>query len=100
MDATHSVQGLRKSKRWNRLLIFILTVGGISASGWACYRYKFPYGWSHCCSAGIGIELTRYAIDHDGWLPHGKPTPERSLSIILDEQPAMIEWIRGKNIPR
>ena len=31
----------------------------------AALRSNYPYGWSHCCIAQIGLALAR--MDHDGW---------------------------------
>ena len=38
-------------------------------------------------------------MDHYGWFPHGLESPEASFSILESNNPPMLAWIRGKNIP-
>ncbi len=76
------------------LLVAALVIGGT----WVWFRMTYPYGVSHCCLKGIGIELYGYAHERDGWFPHGKSSAEGSLSILCENSDPNLEWVRGKNI--
>ena len=41
-----------------------------------------------------------YAVEHDGWFPHGKETPEASLSLLLAADPIRKHLLQGKNLPQ
>src|SRR6266536_3164451 len=91
---SHSTEKKRsRVRRVLMILVAFLIVSVVGGKVW--YSYKFPYGWSHCCSAGMGLSLFQYASEHDGWLPHGKETPEASLSILCSNDATMVEWVRG-----
>lgn len=77
------------------LMVFTCIIGGT----FVWFKMTYPYGASHCCSAGIGLSLRQYAMEHEGWLPHGLSTPEASFSLLETNGPPMLEWLRGKNIP-
>lgn len=65
------------------------------------YRYTYPFGWSHSCSAGLGLSFPLYEENHGGWLPHGESTPETSLSLLYKDDPVTALWtLGGKNISR
>lgn len=88
-------KGICKRKRliWGALILSLVVLGGF-----ATYRRMFPYGWSHCCSKIIGQQLRGYALEHNGWLPHGQRSPEASLSLLCSNIPSMIEPVRGKSV--
>jgi len=74
----------------------LITVSAIVC--WFEWQRQFPFGRTHCCAKGIGMELRIYAENHRGWLPHGRPTPEGSLSLLCTDS-NLVGWICGKNIP-
>ena len=59
----------------------------------------YPYGWSHCCDKALYTALLQYADSHDGWFPRGEATPEASLSLLYQQEPGLLETLRGKTIP-
>ena len=63
------------------------------------FRMSYPYGVSHCCSAGIGLGLRQYALDHKSWYPNGMESPEASFSKLYPEYENSLRAVRGKNIP-
>jgi hypothetical protein len=69
----------------------------VVATGWAAYRWRYPYGWSHCCDKQIVIALIHYANTHDGRFPAGEATPEASLSLLYSED-VDARLLRGKTI--
>lgn len=99
MDGSDFISQKRRPKLL-KILVLIFVVAGIAlVASCIWYHSNYPYGYSHCCSAGIGLDLRQYAEDHDGWLPHGKSTPEASLSLLCEDTNT-IGWICGKNISR
>jgi hypothetical protein len=67
--------------------------------GIAYHRYKFPYGWSHCCDKVLAMALLQYADEHDGWFPRGEATPEASFSLLYRQEPLLAYNLRGKTVP-
>jgi hypothetical protein len=90
----------RKSK-WKKIFLYLLGFifsAVVLEQIW--YHYTYPYGWSHACSAGLGMGLRQYAEDHGNWLPHGEATPEASLSLLYKDDSVTALWtLGGKNIP-
>jgi len=94
-----------RPKKGSKLRTLLLTVvaslllAGIGGKGF--YHYKFPYGYSHACSKGLGLTLRMYAENHDGWLPYGRETPEASLALFAHDDIDSALWVLGgKNVPR
>ena len=87
-------------KRWGlQALLIGLVIAAAGGKLW--WSYKFPYGYSHSCSAGLGIDLRQYAEEHSGWFPYGEATPEASLSLVRTTDPAAVRWwMRGKHLPQ
>jgi hypothetical protein len=75
-------------------LIAILTVAGF---GRGYYRWKYPFGWSHCCDKQLANALREYAENHDGNFPTGGKTPEGSLSRLYPQY-ADANLLRGKTV--
>ena len=77
---------------------FVVVIAGFSviallaAVGFSYYRWKYPYGLSHCCIKGMWIALYSYAEDHDGRFPAGESSPEASLSLLYSEKNAADGW--------
>jgi hypothetical protein len=76
----------------------LVVISALCVAGLVGYRWYFPYGNTHCCSAGIGIQLNNYASAHDGWLPHGESSPEASMSLLCVDSTNFLPWVRGKNV--
>jgi hypothetical protein len=75
------------SWRWLRYAAIgtaILVIGFLLLVGYVIVdrRYTYPYGWSHSCLTGLGLELENYASEHDGHFPAGEACPEASLSLL------------------
>jgi hypothetical protein len=75
--------------------IILLAIG---ASLFGYMKWKYPYGMSHCCIAGMGLDLREYAMDHGGRFPVGGDTPEASLSLLYSNYTDAY-WLRGKTVP-
>ena len=87
-------------RKWaKRTAITALIATLVVIAGFACHRYYFPYGWSHCCDTGMGGVLYQYAERHGGWFPRGEESPEASLSLLYRDDPSLAYWLRGKSIP-
>jgi hypothetical protein len=87
-------------RRWvRRGAIAALVAAVLAALGLAYYRYRYPYGRSHCCDKGVAIALLGYAESHDGWFPRGEATPEASLSLLYRRDPGLAYNLRGKTVP-
>ena len=52
----------------------------LMAYGW--YRYRYPYGYTHCCTIAMWFDFRQYAEEHGGKFPAGEATPEASLSLL------------------
>lgn len=63
------------------------------------HKYKYPYGWTHCCDKGVYLALVSYAAAHDGWYPRGESSPEASLSLLYRTNPNMLPDLPGKTVP-
>jgi hypothetical protein len=88
----------RKRFKWLKWLIVALVIGAIGA--WGYHRRQYPYGWSHCCSKVLGMELTMYAEDHSDKFPAGQATPEASLSLLTKgDYNIDARILRGKTVP-
>jgi len=86
--------------RRKKLKVASLVALAVVVSTLIWFRMTYPYGPSHCCSTGIGLALRNHATANNDWFPHGKRSPEASLSLLCDDYEGNLEWIRGKNIPR
>ena len=85
--------------KWmKRGCVTIGIVGAIIAAGFAYWDYHYPYGWSHCCDKALGLEFGQYAEVHDGWFPRGEATPEASLSLLYQQNPLLLDTLRGKTV--
>lgn len=91
----------RNSKVWKVFLYLLAFIAIAVALTRVWYRYTYPFGWSHACSAGLGLALEGYSSEHGGWFPHGEATPEASLSLLYKDDPDTALWtLGGKNILR
>jgi len=83
--------------------VLLLSVFGIvvvlATSAWAYYRWKFPYGHSHCCILGVMFALESYAKEHGGRYPSDEPSPEASLSLLYRSGALDPYTLRGMTIP-
>ena len=82
-------------------LVFLILLSGFGLlfGGAHVYmRWKYPYGWSHCCDKGLMLSLYQYAEDHGGAYPAGEATPEASLSLLYPKY-ADANLLRGKIVP-
>jgi len=79
-------------------------LSGIAIGGLVVYQVwlkpKYPYGASHSCSKGLGLDLRIFANANDGWFPHGMKTPEASLSLLCTNDPNVRLILRGKHLPQ
>jgi len=81
-------------------MVLVILFGVAVLTGWGWYSYAFPYGWSHCCSIGLSLDLHMYAEDHNGHFPSGMATPEASLGLLYDgTNDYMFDLLRGKTVP-
>jgi hypothetical protein len=81
---------------WLWLLLAVPAV--LAGSGWAYYRWHYPYGWSHSCDKCLMFALHQYAESHGGAYPSGEATPEASLSLLYPEY-ANEAVLQGKTVP-
>jgi hypothetical protein len=81
-----------------RVGIAATLLGVVAVLGYCYYRYRFPYGWSHCCDKCLMFALHEYAEDHGGTFPAGQPTAEASLSLLYPKY-ADAEILCGKTVP-
>src|SRR5262245_19376168 len=77
---------------------FVAGLVVLLALGYGFDRYRYPYGWSHCCDKQLMFALHWYAEHHGGAYPAGEATPEASLSLLYPEY-ANAELLRGKTVP-
>lgn len=85
----------------SRFVVAIVTgaLATVCILGSVWWKYSFPYGPSHSCSAGVGSSLRMYAEVSDGWFPHGLNTPEASLSLLRTNDRTAMKWfIKGKHL--
>jgi len=88
-----------KRRLWPKLLAgtcILLIALVVSLVGY--FKWKYPYGMSHCCAKGMGLALRTYAMDHDGRFPTGGDTPEASLSLLYSNY-VDAYTLRGKTVP-
>ena len=85
-------------RRRRRLLLLTATLLVLGSGGWLYYKWKYPYGWSHCCDKQLIFALDRYAEDHGGAYPAGGSSPEASLSLLYPKY-ADANLLRGKTVP-
>jgi len=85
---------LRRFLFWSIVVTLVCT--GLAGGGYAWYRTRYPFGWSHCCDTGIYFALYNY-IAHDGKFPAGEATPEASLSLINETSGNLGYWPCGKS---
>jgi hypothetical protein len=73
----------------------------VLAAGYAYFRYRFPFGWSHCCDKQLSMALLGYADQNEGWFPRGEATAEASLSLLFRVDPVSgnANLLRGKTVP-
>jgi len=76
-------------------LCIIAAVG----SGAAYYKWKYPYGWSHCCIIGMAMALQEYAEADGGRYPAGESSPEASLSLLYKSNYMDAGTLRGMTVP-
>jgi hypothetical protein len=98
LDNAHSISQKRRPKVIKILVLIFAVICVAVIAGRIWYHSNYPYGWSHCCIAQVGLGLRQYAMDHEGWLPYGEATSEASLSLLCAD-PVWIFSVRGKNVP-
>lgn len=60
--------------------LIALLLSAVVGSAW--YRWRYPYGYSHCCLSAFALALNAYADDNGGWFPAGGESPEASLCLL------------------
>lgn len=83
---------------WNLLAGGVIALAAIGGSVVGYWKWKYPYGWSHCCITVMGLSLRTYAMDHGGRFPTGGETPEASLSLLYSNY-ENAHTLRGKAVP-
>ena len=84
---------------YRSFIIAFTVVAALIASAYGYYRYKFPYGWTHCCDKQLYLVLRNYAELHNGRFPTGQSTPEACLSLLHPEPiQASARLLCGKNV--
>ncbi|HBO44202.1 MAG TPA: hypothetical protein DD670_09770 [Planctomycetaceae bacterium] len=87
-------------RRWFKALIILgVLAAGVFGGGILYFRWKFPYGPSHCCDKCLMFALDQYAEDHGGNYPAGEASPEASLSLLYPRYEPTGEILRGKTVP-
>lgn len=81
--ARHRAAATRRMRRC--FVVAITVVAAAIASAYGYSRYKFPYGWTHCCDKQIYLALRNYAELHKERFPSGQSTPEACLSLLHAE---------------
>ena len=95
--ARHRASATRRSCRG--FIIAFTLVAALIASAYGYYRYKFPYGWTHCCDMQLHLALHNYAVLHNRRFPSGQSTPEACLSLLHREpDPVSAGLLCGKNV--
>lgn len=89
---------LKSLKKPKVMMVATLVLVGLLAALCA-YRFRYPYGVSHCCILQMAGALSAYADDHHGQFPAGKTTPEASLSLLYQGDYANAYLLRGKTVP-
>ena len=80
-------------------IIGLVIVGALVATSGAIYwRWKYPYGYSHCCIIGLMQALESYARSHDGRYPAGQSSPEAALSLLYKTGDLDPYTLRGMTI--
>ena len=88
----------RRIPKWVALLAGILAV--LAVTSYSNYRYKFPYGSSHCCDLLLYGALEEYASAHEGAFPAGQASPAASLSLLYTNVSGVTPYLlRGKTVP-
>jgi hypothetical protein len=85
-----------------RLLILAIVLGTIAVlvcGGTFYYKWKYPYGWSHCCIIAMMSSLEQYAAENGGHYPAGESSPEASLSLLCRSNDMEACTIRGMTVP-
>jgi hypothetical protein len=82
-------------KIFGRITVAIIIV---AVMGYAYYRYRYPFGWSHRCDIALHQALFEYAEEHNGRFPHGESSPEASLSLVYQMVPSIGSILGGKSI--
>lgn len=82
------------------LLVLVAMIAGGAIGLRAYWRWKVPYGHSHCCITWMMFALDRYADEHDGRYPSGEATPEASLSLLYRGGYVDAYTLSGMTVPR
>jgi hypothetical protein len=86
-------------KRLITIAIVLGTIAMLVSGGAAYYKWKYPYGWSHCCIILMKNALEQYAEEHGGRYPAGESSPEASLSLLCRSNYLDPATIRGMTVP-
>jgi len=83
-----------------RSTITVVCVAAAIAGGLTVHhKWKFPYGWSHCCINEMMFALEQYASDNAGKYPTGEASPEASLSLLYRSNYIDAPTLRGMTVP-
>ena len=69
----------------------------LGTAGYSWYRYTYPFGPSHCCTAVLTTALISYALEHDGKYPFVEDGPAASLALLIPKY-APLEIVCGKTV--
>ena len=86
-------------KRLITVAIVLGTIAVLVSGGTVYYKWKYPYGWSHCCIIAMMSSLEQYAVEHGGHYPAGESSPEASLSLLCRSNYMDAYTIRGMTVP-
>jgi len=70
----------------------------LAGGGFAYYKWKFPFGNSHCCIIGMMSALEEYADSDNGRFPVGETSPEASLSLLYRDGLIEPYTLRGMTV--
>jgi hypothetical protein len=64
------------------MMTLVIVIAALFGTAYGWYRYRFPYGFNHCCLKQLGMALNEYAMANGGHYPAGAGCPEASLSLL------------------
>ena len=79
--------------------ILLIVIAGLTIGGVGYHKWKYPYGWSHCCIILMMDGLEQYAEEHNGHYPTGGSSPEASLSLLCQSNWIDAYMLRGMTVP-
>jgi hypothetical protein len=97
--AGHLPLGFQMRRSLIIIVCVLTTVAAVVGGGMAYYKWKFPYGQSHCCIIQMSMALRMYAEDNGGKYPAGESSPETSLSLLYRSNYVEAHTLRGMTVP-